>query len=668
MAIGFPGHRKIIRKLDISQRGGIIGHELRVLTKLHEHKCPNVIEVICFYEEPNGNVYIIMPFFPDGDLFHRGNFDEEFHVAMMTPKGQLSLLQILLDVTRALECAHRHNIMHLDIKPDNILTLPTRRGVLTDWGLAYIIEPLPEGDDLQTGLLSSRTTMLTQSLKRRLKSAGLARNVGNKRTGTEDGIIWEDMIQMYQDMCSTENSLLPNIHFESPQELMLLLLNGHQEVDSNTAAAGDGDENTKNEHKVVGSAKRNSFTNTAVRSMPNNTRAPETGTTLYHQTRGGLYSEYLERAFLEAKQRYNSRKALFIAAAQEKKKSRGRRRRRRSSGKLSTVKANNPHPSNGGGNSLVERTLQDDVLMHLHYPTCSYDIFSTDGPLALYTRFVHGLSPIITLLTQKSPHERLTMKQLTKILQYAIIDSLTNEYRRRDIRTNTDDGSFSEETVNPISIGITNNKGPIPQQDLGISEGSEEFRLGFEEEKDPEDQYGEEQEEEEEDQEEKKADDDRKSSADDDRKSSASLDELSAPLGQACRKSHSAQCVDFEKEERETTNGEGMKGKEESVLSQEQCKVMIKEEELNVMDSGKAMKGASVENLPVGMTHDERRDEMTHDERSPRNSEANARLILGERWNELVQSLWRLNNQIIFYHRCSDGPSLTLKQTKAEEE
>jgi serine/threonine protein kinase len=91
---------------------------------------PNIVPVH-EYGEQDGLAYLVMPYISGGTL--RDELERE---------GKLSLTQTvsyLEQMSAALNFAHERGVIHRDIKPANILLTPTKRLVLTDFGLVKII-------------------------------------------------------------------------------------------------------------------------------------------------------------------------------------------------------------------------------------------------------------------------------------------------------------------------------------------------------------------------------------------------------------------------------------------------------------------------------------------------------------------------------------------------
>jgi serine/threonine protein kinase len=93
---------------------------------------PNLPRVTDFFEW-NGNVYLIMDFIEgeslDGIIQRQGPLPEEM---------VLNWASQLLD---ALNVCHTHNVIHRDIKPQNIIICPNGRAVLVDFGLVKLWDP-----------------------------------------------------------------------------------------------------------------------------------------------------------------------------------------------------------------------------------------------------------------------------------------------------------------------------------------------------------------------------------------------------------------------------------------------------------------------------------------------------------------------------------------------
>ena len=107
---------------------------------------PNVTVVHDFGEEPDGLVYIVMEYLAGANL--QSVLDEQRHL------GARRAIEIMVQVCGALSAAHERGIVHRDVKPDNIMLVPSRddEGRLfdlvkvCDFGIAAL-ESAPEAAD-----------------------------------------------------------------------------------------------------------------------------------------------------------------------------------------------------------------------------------------------------------------------------------------------------------------------------------------------------------------------------------------------------------------------------------------------------------------------------------------------------------------------------------------
>jgi hypothetical protein len=106
---------------------GRFEQEAKVLAKLQH---PHILPVFDF-GQADGYTYIVMPFLQSGDLTD------------LLRGSALSLAQlrrIISQVGDALDYAHAHGLIHRDVKPSNVLLDERGNCLLTDFGIAKILE------------------------------------------------------------------------------------------------------------------------------------------------------------------------------------------------------------------------------------------------------------------------------------------------------------------------------------------------------------------------------------------------------------------------------------------------------------------------------------------------------------------------------------------------
>ncbi len=101
--------------------------EARALARLSH---PNIVKVLDS-EEEKGIPYLVMAYLPGGTLKHK---------MQGKPMHWQKAAQLLLPICKALSYAHKEGIIHRDIKPSNILISESDEPMLTDFGIAKIIE------------------------------------------------------------------------------------------------------------------------------------------------------------------------------------------------------------------------------------------------------------------------------------------------------------------------------------------------------------------------------------------------------------------------------------------------------------------------------------------------------------------------------------------------
>ena len=91
---------------------------------------PNIVGVID-YGEQDGMPYLVMEYIPGGTLKHKltGN-----------PMPWQEAAKLLIPIARALAYAHENKIIHRDVKPSNILITQSGEPMLSDFGIAKMLE------------------------------------------------------------------------------------------------------------------------------------------------------------------------------------------------------------------------------------------------------------------------------------------------------------------------------------------------------------------------------------------------------------------------------------------------------------------------------------------------------------------------------------------------
>jgi serine/threonine protein kinase len=101
-------------------------HEARIVANISH---PNIVAVYDVGEH-DGHNYLSMEYHDGGDL--KAKIEKGIDVK--------ECLYILKDICKALDFAHTHNIIHRDIKPDNILFRFDESAVLADFGIAKALK------------------------------------------------------------------------------------------------------------------------------------------------------------------------------------------------------------------------------------------------------------------------------------------------------------------------------------------------------------------------------------------------------------------------------------------------------------------------------------------------------------------------------------------------
>jgi len=113
--------------------------EARALAKLNH---PYIVSVTD-YGEQDGQPYLVMPYLPGGTL--------KKHLTGR-PISWQNAARLLAPIARALDYAHQQGIVHRDVKPSNILITQSGQPMLSDFGIAKILDLEETADLTGTGV------------------------------------------------------------------------------------------------------------------------------------------------------------------------------------------------------------------------------------------------------------------------------------------------------------------------------------------------------------------------------------------------------------------------------------------------------------------------------------------------------------------------------------
>ena len=102
----------------------------------------NIVHIYTF-DEAEGQYYLVM------ELADRGSLDQRIEKLRALP--ELDVLDIGIKIASALDMALKHDLLHRDIKPGNILFNADHEPKLVDFGLAQKTDAEQESDDVTWG-------------------------------------------------------------------------------------------------------------------------------------------------------------------------------------------------------------------------------------------------------------------------------------------------------------------------------------------------------------------------------------------------------------------------------------------------------------------------------------------------------------------------------------
>ncbi|KAA6398754.1 MAG: putative Serine/threonine-protein kinase AtPK1/AtPK6 [Streblomastix strix] len=121
---------KVLRRSELSeskvQKRLILEYE--ILQQLSKERVDYIVQLICSFQTKD-NFYLVMDYQPGGDLYSLLQSFENLDESVVK--------QFLAEIVVAVEFLHTHNVVHCDLKPDNLLIGSDGHIRLTDFGLSF---------------------------------------------------------------------------------------------------------------------------------------------------------------------------------------------------------------------------------------------------------------------------------------------------------------------------------------------------------------------------------------------------------------------------------------------------------------------------------------------------------------------------------------------------